>query len=79
MPLALAFLLIGFFIWIAENIATYFNAWQYPHQQDGWRTVHLLKINSWFLLVIISFIIVAQLKHVKARRSAVPASIDWPR
>src|SRR5579864_8815788 len=39
MPLALAFLLIGFFIWIAENIATYFGAWQYPHQKRQWAIV----------------------------------------
>jgi uncharacterized membrane protein YoaT (DUF817 family) len=30
-----------------------------------WRPVGFGKISSWFLLVIISFIIVAQLKHVK--------------
>ena len=65
MPLALAFVLIGFFIWVAENIATFFGAWQYPDQQSAWRLVHTSKISSWFLLCIISFIIVAQLKHVK--------------
>lgn len=66
MPLVLSFLLIGFFIWIGENIATYFGAWQYPNQRDAWRIVSFGKISSWFLLVIVSFIIVAQLKHVKA-------------
>lgn len=31
MPLVLGFLLIGFFfIWVAENIAILFGAWQYP-------------------------------------------------
>ncbi|MEW9668424.1 DUF817 domain-containing protein [Ammoniphilus sp. 3BR4] len=65
MPLILSFFLIGFFIWIAENIATFFRAWQYPNQERHWEFVHLGKISSWFLLVIISFIIVAQLKHVK--------------
>lgn len=40
-------------------------AWQYPDQQMKWTLVHLGKISSWFLLVIISFVIVAQLKHVK--------------
>lgn len=68
MPLPLAFFLIGFFIWIAENIATYFNAWQYPSQADGWRMVDIQKLSSWFLLVIISFIAVAALKHVKEER-----------
>jgi len=66
MPLCIAFVLVGFFIWLAENIATFFNAWQYPDQHQGWQIVSFSKISSWFLLVIISVIIVAQLKHVKA-------------
>ncbi|MEC2344261.1 DUF817 domain-containing protein [Paenibacillus barengoltzii] len=68
MPLTLSFVLIGFFIWIAENVATFFSAWRYPNQADGWHLVHLGKISSWLLLVIISFLIVAALKRVKGRR-----------
>ncbi|MBO9600027.1 MAG: DUF817 domain-containing protein [Cohnella sp.] len=68
MPMALAFVLVGFFIWLAENIATFFQAWKYPDQHQGWQMVGLSKISSWFLLVIISVIIVAQLKHVKEGR-----------
>lgn len=66
MPLTLSFLLIGFFIWIAENISTFLGAWSYPDQERVWRIVHIGKISSWFLLVVISVIIVAQLKRVKA-------------
>ncbi|WP_133579850.1 DUF817 domain-containing protein [Aureibacillus halotolerans] len=66
LPLALSFVLIGFFIWIAENITTFLGAWQYPNQRDGWSIVHIGKLSSWFLLVIVSFIIVAQLKVQKA-------------
>ncbi len=69
MPLVLSFFLIGFFIWIAENIATFLGAWQYPDQRIIWHIVSIGKISSWSLLVIISFIIVAQLKHVKANIS----------
>lgn len=65
MPLSVAFLLIAFFIWIAENISTFFGAWQYPNQVHVWNVVSANKITSWFLLVIISFIIVAYLKHYK--------------
>jgi len=68
MPLALSFVLIGFFIWIAENIATFFGAWQYPDQAAAWRLVHPGKFSSWFLLVIVSFLIVAALKRVKEGR-----------
>lgn len=69
MPLVLAFAIVGFFIWLAENIATFLGAWQYPDQHESWHLVGFGKISSWFLLVIISVIIVAQLKHVKAGRS----------
>jgi uncharacterized membrane protein YoaT (DUF817 family) len=67
MPIALSFVLIGFFIWIAENIATFFGAWEYPNQTDAWSLVHLGKVSSWFLLVIVSFLIVATLKQVKGK------------
>ncbi|MGG3941782.1 DUF817 domain-containing protein [Peribacillus psychrosaccharolyticus] len=65
MPVVLSFVLMGFFIWVAENVATFFGAWQYPNQEDGWHLVHFSKISSWLLLVIVSFLIVALLKHVK--------------
>jgi uncharacterized membrane protein YoaT (DUF817 family) len=67
-PLTLSFVLIAFFIWIAENISTFWGAWQYPNQVHSWNIVSSGKITSWFLMVIISFIIVAYLKHVKERQ-----------
>lgn len=69
MPVTLSFLLTGFFIWIAENIATYLGAWQYPNQAHNWNLVHPGKVNAWLLLFIVSFLIVAQLKRVKAERA----------
>lgn len=51
----LSFLLIGFFIWIAENISTYFDIWSYPNQIPIWHLVHFSKISSWMLLSIVSF------------------------
>ena len=68
MPLTVAFGLIGFFIWVAENIATLFGAWVYPHQAQQWAIVGPSKISSWVLLVIISIIIVAVLKGVFPKR-----------
>jgi uncharacterized membrane protein YoaT (DUF817 family) len=70
MPLILSFALIGFFIWVAENISTlpYLGAWVYPEQQGAWRVVSSGKITSWFLLVIVSFLIVADLKHMREKR-----------
>ncbi|MBB3109777.1 uncharacterized membrane protein YoaT (DUF817 family) [Paenibacillus phyllosphaerae] len=67
MPLSLSFVLIGFFIWIAENVATFFGGWEYPNQSDAWQIVHISKISSWLLLVIVSFLIVATLKMIKLR------------
>jgi uncharacterized membrane protein YoaT (DUF817 family) len=73
MPLTLSFALIGFFIWVAENIATFFGAWVYPNQARGWAIVGPSKITSWTLLVIISVIIVAALKGAFPRGAALAA------
>jgi uncharacterized membrane protein YoaT (DUF817 family) len=67
MPVALSFVLIGFFIWVAENIATAGGAWAYPDQRMGWHAVSFGKVHSWTLLVILSFVLVADLKRLKAR------------
>ena len=67
MPLLLSFVLIGFFIWLAENISTFFHLWSYPDQLGAWSAVHVSKWSSWSLLVVMTFTIVASLKHVKAR------------
>ena len=64
-PINVGFLLIAFFIWVAENISTYLGAWQYPNQVHVWTIVSTSKITSWFLMVIISFILIAYLKHFK--------------
>lgn len=67
MPLLVAFVLIGFFIWLAENISTFFSIWSYPDQLGAWSVVHVAKWSSWSLLVIMTFTIVANLKHIKER------------
>ena len=65
MPLLLAFVLIGFFIWLAENISTFAGIWQYPNQIGAWSLVHISKWSSWAMLVMMTFVIVANLKHIK--------------
>ena len=58
--LARAFtLLVALFIWAAENIATWSNAWLYPAQAHGWTPVSLAKLGAWYLLMIISFVLVS--------------------
>lgn len=61
MPLLVSFVGVALFIWIAENFATWSNAWQYPNQQDGWQPVSIEKLVSWFLLMIVSVVLVARL------------------
>lgn len=67
MPLLVSFILIGFFVWLAENIGTFFGVWRYPNQIGAWARVSLGKWSSWSLLVIMTFTLVANLKHIKAR------------
>lgn len=67
MPLLLGFVLVGFFIWLAENLSTFFGIWRYPNQIGAWSLVHIGKWSSWSLLVIMTFTIVAHLKHIKAK------------
>jgi uncharacterized membrane protein YoaT (DUF817 family) len=59
MPLLLGWLLVALFIWFAENIGTFSRAWLYPSQQHGWAMVHPAKLGAWYLLMYISFILVA--------------------
>lgn len=66
MPLSLALVLIGFFLWLAENAGTFFGLWAYPHQLGAWAVVHMSKWSAWSLLVLMSFTIVTNLKHIKA-------------
>jgi len=59
MPLLAAFALVAVFIWVAENISTWSHAWSYPNQAGGWQLVSPSKLGSWFLLMIISVVLVA--------------------
>lgn len=59
MPLLLGWFLVALFIWLAENVATFSRAWVYPSQRDGWELVHPAKLGAWYLLMYISFVLVA--------------------
>jgi uncharacterized membrane protein YoaT (DUF817 family) len=65
MPLLLGFLLVAVFIWFAENIGTYARAWVYPDQVNGWRTVSIAKLGSWYLLMMLSFVLVSLINPVR--------------
>ncbi len=57
-PLLLVFIGVALFIWLAENIGTWGGAWLYPGQEDGWVMVSPQKLIAWFLLMIISVVMV---------------------
>ncbi|MFJ4027873.1 DUF817 domain-containing protein [Paenarthrobacter sp. NPDC089989] len=59
MPILVSFLLVALFIWFAENIGTWSRAWLYPNQLNGWQAVSIDKLLAWFLLMIISVVLVA--------------------
>ena len=67
MPLALSFVLLGSFLWVAENVATLLRAWQYPDQQSVWTLVHAAKLGSWSLLVVVTIVLVAAVKAQEGR------------
>ena len=73
MPVPVSTLLVTLFIWIAENLGTYARAWRYPHQAEGWQLVGLSKLGSWYLLMIISVVLVS-LVQVPRTRDGRPAA-----
>lgn len=64
MPLLLGWFLVALFIWFAENIATFANIWIYPNQEGGWEPVGLGKLSSWFLLMLLSFVLIALINKI---------------
>ncbi|MBI1265143.1 MAG: DUF817 family protein [Alphaproteobacteria bacterium] len=67
MPLLLGLLLVALFIWFAENIGTFARAWSYPGQELSWRPVHLAKLGSWYLLMLISFVLACAVRERDGR------------
>ena len=63
MPMLLGFVLVALFIWIAENFGTFASAWVYPAQRQGWRMVPLSKMVSWYLLMMLSFVLVTAVRR----------------
>jgi uncharacterized membrane protein YoaT (DUF817 family) len=67
MPLLLAAFLTSIFLWISENVGTLTGTWLYPTQlPSGWRPVTLHKMGAWFLLLIISFVLVTLVHRPRA-------------
>lgn len=76
MPLLLGFFLVSLFIWLAENIGSFSAVWLYPHQLRSWSPVTWGKLGSWFLLMIISFVLVSLVNPPRALSRRQRARID---
>jgi uncharacterized membrane protein YoaT (DUF817 family) len=76
MPLLLGFALVALFIWLAENIGTFTAAWIYPSQRHGWQLVAFAKLGAWFLLMIISFTLVALVNRPQRMPAAEGRPVD---
>lgn len=57
-PLLPVFFVVAVLIWLAENIATYSHVWLYPNQERVWQMVSVAKVSSWYLLMLLSFVLV---------------------
>lgn len=58
-PILAGLAFVALAIWGAENIGTYARAWIYPGQEDGWEMVSFQKFWAWYLLMILSFVLVS--------------------
>ena len=65
LPVPIATLLVALFIWFAENIGTWSRAWIYPSQSSAWSPVSITKLSAWYLLMIISVVLVTLVQKPK--------------
>lgn len=79
MPLLVGLFLVALFIWIAENIGTLTATWLYPHQAAAWSLVRFGKLGSWFLLLVVSYTLVAAVNRPRMRPLAMEAGQREPK
>jgi len=58
LPMLPVMFVLAFIIWIAENISTFNQIWLYPSQVDAWHMVGWGKLGSWYLLLLLSLVLV---------------------
>lgn len=61
LPLLPVLFILALIIWIAENISTFYKIWLYPTQIEQWHMVGEAKIVSWYLLLLLSFVLVLKI------------------
>ena len=75
MPILLANFLAALFIWLAENIGTFGRVWVYPNQVDGWRLVKFDKLIAWYLLLLLSGVLVSLVHRPATLKSESPEEL----
>ena len=63
--------LLAFIIWIAENVSTFYKIWLYPSQVDAWHMVGWGKLGSWYLLLLLSLVLVLKILGIRNSKG------DW--
>ncbi|ELW77316.1 MAG: DUF817 domain-containing protein [Pseudomonadota bacterium] len=61
LPMLPVLIVLAFIIWIAENISTFNKIWLYPSQVDAWHMVGWGKLGSWYLLLLLSLVLVLKI------------------
>lgn len=61
LPMLPVLLILACIIWIAENISTFYKIWLYPSQVESWHVVGWGKIGSWYLLLLLSLVLVLKI------------------
>ena len=61
LPMLPILFILAFIIWIAENISTFYKIWLYPSQVDAWHMVGWGKLGSWYLLLLLSLVLVLKI------------------
>ncbi|QIO08318.1 DUF817 domain-containing protein [Acinetobacter lanii] len=61
LPMLPVLIVLAFIIWVAENISTFYKIWLYPSQVDAWHMVGWGKLGSWYLLLLLSLVLVLKI------------------
>lgn len=67
LPMLPVLLILAFLIWIAENISTFYKIWLYPSQVDAWHMVGWGKLGSWYLLLLLSLVLVLKILGIRTK------------
>jgi uncharacterized membrane protein YoaT (DUF817 family) len=62
-PVIALFIMVGVLVYAAENIGSLSGTWLYPNQHRAWRPVPIGKLESWTLLMIVSFSLVRMVRR----------------